>query len=387
MRDLLAGIRVLDLTRLLPGPYATLLLADLGAEVIKIEEPKTGDPVRYVPPFVNNKSYRFLLLNRNKKSLTLNLKPTKGREIFLKLAQISDAILEGFRPGVAERLGIDYEAVRQVKPDIIYGSLTGFGQNGPYRERAGHDINYIALAGLLSLTGHERPVIPGVPVADLAGGMFAALTILAALIRRNRSHQGAYIDLSMTDCVLSWLSIHAAEYFSTGQSPKPSEMVLTGGFPCYAIYETKEGRFIAIGALEEKFWANLCRALGKEAYIPHQFSKEKREEIFASLKKLFKTKTRDEWLAFFDHRQIPISSVNDLEEALDDPQIRHRGLLKELDTENKKIKQIDFPAKFAEAFERQDQIAPALGEHTEKILKALGYNQNELDKLRREGVI
>ncbi len=387
MRDLLAGIRVLDLTRLLPGPYATLLLADLGAEVIKIEEPKTGDPVRWTPPFVNNKSYRFLLLNRNKKSLTLNLKAPQGQGIFLKLAQTADAILEGFRPGVAERLGIDHKAVRQVKPDMIYCSLTGFGQEGPYRERAGHDINYISIAGLLSLTGRERPVIPGVPVADLAGGMFAALTILAALFKRNQSHQGAYIDLSMTDCVLSWLGIHAAEYFSTGQSPKPSETVLTGGFPCYAIYETKEGRFITVGALEEKFWANLCRALGKEEYIPHQFSWEKREEIFASFRELFKTKTRDEWLTFFDHREIPISPVNDLEEAFDDLHIRHRGLLKEMEAEDKKIKQIGFPAKFANSFERQDQMAPALGEHTETILKALGYGQNELDKLRREGVI
>jgi len=385
MRDLLAGIRVLDLTRLLPGPYATLLLADLGAEVIKIEEPSTGDPVRWTPPFVNGKSYRFLLLNRNKKSLTLNLKNPQGREIFLKLAHTADAILEGFRPGAVQRLGIDYEAVRKIKPDIIYGSLTGFGQEGPYRERVGHDINYISIAGLLSLTGHEKPVIPGVPVADLAGGMFAALTLLAALIKRNRSLRGAYIDLSMTDCVLSFLGIHAAEYFATGQSLKPSETVLTGGFPCYAIYETKEGKFITIGALEEKFWANLCRALGKEEYTPYQFSLEKREEIFASFKKLFKSRTRDEWLAFFDQREIPIAPVNDLKEAFDDPQIRHRGLL--IETENKKIKQIGFPAKYAESFERQDQLAPALGEHTDEILRALGCNEKQLEKLRREGVI
>ncbi len=370
---------MLDLTRLLPGPYATLLLADLGADVIKIEESGKGDPVRWLPPFVENRSARFLALNRNKKSFTLDLKKPKGREIFLRLVQTADVVIENFRPGVNQRLGIDYENVRSVNPQIIYCSLTGYGQTGPYRDHVGHDINYIARAGLLSLTG-ECPVIPGVPVADLSGAMFAALSILAALRARDQGQGGIFLDVSLTDAVVSWLAIHFAEFFSTQRAPQPRDLVLSGGFPCYHIYETTDHKYIAIGALEEKFWAKLCEVLGLSEYIPYQFSEEKREEIFRSFTTVFASKTQTQWLKELDSTEIPIAPVFSLEEVAQDPHVRARGLIRDDDPS------IAFPVRIVNAAEERDRPAPELGEHTREVLSELGYSQAEIDRLVQAGV-
>jgi len=377
--ELLKGIRVLDLTRLLPGPYATLLLADLGAEVIKIEEPGRGDPVRSLPPFVGGESARFLALNRGKKSLTLDLKPEKGREIFLKLARTADIVIEGFRPGVVKRLGIDYEQIKRISPEIIYCSLSGYGQSGPYREHVGHDINYVARAGLLSLTGSDRPVIPGVPVADLSGAMFAAFSIISALFARERTKMGCYLDVSLTDAVISWLSLHLAETLVTGQPVRPNEQVLTGAFPCYALYETKDGRWLAIGALEEKFWRRLCEALDVPQFIPYQFAGEEREEIFEKLREVFRSKTLSEWLDELYPTEIPIAPVLDLMEVVEDPHLRQRGLLERPGAA--------FPVGIRGVRRREDLPAPRLGEHTREILGGLGLSEAEIDQLAREGVV
>jgi crotonobetainyl-CoA:carnitine CoA-transferase CaiB-like acyl-CoA transferase len=381
MRDLLKGVRVLDLTRFLPGPYATLLLADLGAEVIKIEELKVGDPVRWLPPFANGKSARFEALNRNKKSLTLDLKKPEGREIFLKLAESADVIVEGFRPGVAERLQINYKRVREVNPDIIYCSLSGYGQTGPYRDHVGHDVNYLARAGLLSLTGRSEPVIPGVPVADLAGGMFAAFSVVSALLARERhpERSSVYLDVSLTDAVISWLSLHFAETLTLQKPLRPDEVVLTGAYPCYALYETKDGRWLAVGALEEKFWRKLCETLGVFEFSAHQFDAERRDEIFTRLEEIFRSKTLDEWLEVLDPKEIPIAPVLNLWEVAHDPHAQGRKLLQPPG--------ISFPVQIANAGEREDRPAPELGEHTRVVLEGIGYSGSEIDELAAKGVI
>jgi crotonobetainyl-CoA:carnitine CoA-transferase CaiB-like acyl-CoA transferase len=371
----------------LPGPFASLLLADLGAHVIKIEEPGGGDPVRGLPPFAGELSYRFALLNRNKRSLTLDLKSSAGREIFFKLARHSDVIFEGFRPGVVRRLQIDYESVRKIRPEIIYCSLSGYGQDGPYRERVGHDINYIGVAGLLNLTGEARPVIPAVPVADFAGALFAALSMVAALRAREQTGQGAYIDVSMTDAIASWMTLYAAEFFGSDQSPRRGELPLGGGWPYYNVYEARDGKYLSVGALEPKFWARLCEALGVPAYSAQQDSEAKRDEIFNVLREIFRTKTRDEWLAHLDGREIPVAPVHELHETFTDVQVQHRQLEASFAEPEGFYRYLRFPVQFSPPENRPDQPAPRLGQHTEEILKELGYDREQIDALRAQGVI
>jgi len=375
-----SDVRVLDLTSLLPGPYATLLLADLGADVIKIEKPGQGDPVRGIPPFVQGKSARFSALNRNKKSLALDLKTPKGREIFLQLAKSADVVMEGFRPGVVERLGIEYERVKRANPNIIYCSLTGYGQKSPYRDHVGHDVNYIARAGLLSLTG-DTPIIPAVPVADLCGALFAAFSVLAALYAAEKGHGGVYLDVSLTDAVLSWLGIHLAEHLVTKKPLRSQELVLTGGFPCYHIYKTRDGKHLALGALEEKFWVKLCGALGVPEFIPHQFSESHREEIFRALRAIFASKPQAQWLKELDPKEIPIAPVLNLAEVTRDPQVRERQLIHEDEMG------LAFPVPIRGSREKKDHPAPDLGEHSRQILSELGYSATDIELLTRERVI
>jgi crotonobetainyl-CoA:carnitine CoA-transferase CaiB-like acyl-CoA transferase len=333
---------------------------------------------------VSDQSAHFLALNRNKRSLTLNLKSEKGKEIFLKLAQNADVVIEGFRPGVVKRLGLDYERLRGVNPQIVYCSLTGYGQTGPYRNHVGHDINYIARAGLLSLTGSERPVIPGVPVADLAGAMFAAFSIVSALWARSRdpNRGGVYLDVPLTDAVISWLTIHLAEALALQKPLYPDEVVLTGAYPCYAIYETSDGCYLTVGALEEKFWARLCEALGVPEFTPYQFASDKRDEIFTRLREIFRSKTLQEWLEVLDPKEIPVAPVLDLREVIEDPHVSERGLIRE-------DMGIAFPLQIRNSLEGRGKgrPAPKLGEHSREILEGLGFAQGEIDRLAREGVI
>jgi crotonobetainyl-CoA:carnitine CoA-transferase CaiB-like acyl-CoA transferase len=392
MMDALQGIKILDLTRLLPGNFCTLLLADYGADVLKIEDTDRGDYGRWSPPLVRTQSAYFLGLNRNKRSMKLNLKTDRGRAIFMKLAERSDVILEGFRPGVSHRLGIAYDAVRQVNPGIIYCSITGFGQDGPYREKVGHDINYIGIGGILGITGQRDgpPIIPATQLADIGGGgMMAAIGILMALVHRRTTGRGQYIDISMLDGVVSWLSMFASRYFADGEIPKRGEMRLNGQFPCYRVYRTKDDGYITIGALEEKFWGNLCRALGREDFIPHQYATGKEgEEVISQLEEIFLTRTRDEWVNFLENFEICHGPVDDFQETFSDPQVVHRGMVLEVDhpTEGK-IKQVGFPIKFSETPGRLRLSSPGYGEHTREILRELGYTQEEIESLEKSGVI
>jgi len=389
---ILDGIRVLDLTRLLPGDYCTMLLGDMGAEVIKVEEPGSGDYIRWVPPLINGQSVSHLMLNRNKKSIKLNLKSEKGKEVFYKLVERSDVVIECFRPGVVKRLGIDYEAVSKVNQRIVYCSMSGYGQDGPYRDLPGHDVNYIGYGGVLGITGPSggAPVIPGVQIADLTTGLMAVTAILAALLARERMGKGQYIDVSFLDAVASLIVLPASFYVGDGKSPKRGEWLLNGGFPCYSVYEAKDGKYITIGCLEEEFWANLCKVLNVTDFIKYQYTTDdaKLKEMFQTLKKIFKTRTLKEWIKFLSEEDVPCGPVYDMGEVFKDPQILHRKMVVEVEYPGVgRIKQLGMPMKFSETPCEIRSPPPSFGEHTEEILKWLDYAEVEILGMQQEGVI
>ncbi len=294
----LAGTTVLDLTRLLPGGFCTLILADLGADVLKIEEPGRGDYLRAFPPMGKTQSALFTALNRGKRSMTLNLKSEAGRALLLDLARGADVLIEGFRPGVLARLGLDYPALQAVNPRLIVCAISGYGQQGPLRARAGHDLNYLGYAGALpqfAPRGGGLPIVPGMQIADLGGGaLTAAVGILAALLERTRSGQGRFLDIAMTDGVLHWLAAMAAQQWASGDLPAGGRGSLSGGYACYSVYATADSRALTVAAVEPHFWANLCRMLGRDEYAALQYAPwPEQERIFADLDALFATRALD----------------------------------------------------------------------------------------------
>jgi crotonobetainyl-CoA:carnitine CoA-transferase CaiB-like acyl-CoA transferase len=311
-----------------------MMLGDMGAEVIKVEEPGLGDYIRWVPPLINGQSVSHLMLNRNKKSMKLNLKSGRGKEVFYRLVEKSDVVIESFRPGVVKRLGIDYESVSKSNQHIVYCSMSGYGQDGPYRDMPGHDVNYIGYGGILGITGPSGggPVIPGIQIADLTTGLMAVTAILAALLARDRIGRGQYIDISFLDVVTSLIVLPAAFYIGEKKSPKQGKWLLNGGFPCYNIYETKDGKYITIGCLEEQFWTNLCSALDVMGFVKHQYTNDeaKLREMFQTLRKIFKTRTLDEWLKLLLKEDVPCGPVYNLDEVFRDPQILHRKMIIEV---------------------------------------------------------
>jgi crotonobetainyl-CoA:carnitine CoA-transferase CaiB-like acyl-CoA transferase len=374
---------MLDLSRLLPGPYASLLLADLGMEVLKIEDLEMGDYMRKMGPARKEDSAYFVAVNRNKKSMTLNLKVKEGKEIFFKLIDAYDVILESFRPGVMGRLGIGYEELKKRNPRIILCSLSGYGQDGPYRERSGHDINYIGLGGVLDLIREkdDAPVIPGVQMADLgAGGMMSAIAILAAIIHREKTGEGQHLDVSMLDGVISWLSIHAAKYFMDGELPKRGDMHLTGRYACYQVYETKDERYMSLGALEPKFWKNFCEAIGRKDLISRQYIEgEKRNRIIEEVQTILRTKTQKEWVDIFKHADACCEPILNLEEVFHHPHVLHRQMVKEIaHPVEGKVPAVGNPIKSSQyPFETQAP-SPRYGEHTIEVLKSVGYSEEEI---------
>ncbi len=390
----LSGIRVLDLSRLLPGGIASQILGDLGADVIKVEEPGLGDYGRFMPPLVNGMSLYFLAMNRNKRSIALNLKTDQGREVFRRLARDADVILESFRPGVLERLGVGYPQLREINPRLIYCAISGYGQHGPYRLRAGHDLNYLGYAGLLyhnRETGQALPTMPATQLADIAGGaMPAVIGILAALAGRVHSNEGRFVDVSMMEGALALMPLLATITLNTGQEPAPGESRLNGGLPAYHIYETKDGKAITLGALEPKFWSAFCARAGRPDLVPlHQPATDaEREQALAELRALFLTKTRDEWVTEFSEVEACLGPVNSLEEALRDPQVEALGTVQRASYgASGQISTLALTPHIEDVPFQVRHAPPALGEQTREILLAAGYTEDELTPLREAGAI
>ncbi len=386
----LEKLKILDLTRLIPGGYATLILADLGAEVVKVEDTQSGDYARWYPPPVKEYGIYFHALNRNKKSIKLNLKAKEGKDIFKKLlAGGYDIIVESFRPGVMDRLGLGYKPLREINPGIIYCAITGYGQEGPRSDKAAHDLNCIAVAGALGITGRrgEVPSIPGVQIADTGSSLFAVISILAAVIGREKSGLGQFIDVSMTDGVVSVLSVHLSKYLLDGQVPKPQEMHLTGRYPCYRIYEAKDGgAYLTLAALEEKFWKGFCEAVGREDLIPKQFDDS--EEAHREVEEVFRSKTRREWEEISRRFDFCLEAVKDFGEVTREPQLKERGVFFEIThLKEGSVPQVRIPFRMSDMDDIPKKPPPGWGEHTKEILLWLGYTEEEIEELEGRGVV
>ncbi len=385
----LEGVRVLDLSRLLPGGFCSLLLADFGAEVLKVEDTGMGDYIRWSPPYYEGvedsaKSALFLALNRNKKSIRLNLKSDEGKEVLLKLVREYDVVLESFRPGVLDRLGVGFERMRQENPKLVYCAITGYGQDGPLRERSGHDMNYLGLVGLLGLTGEKDgpPVQAAGQIADIGGGaLMAAFGILAAL----RSGKGQVVDVSMADGALSWLAMVAARYFADGAVPQRGTLELAGGLLCYRPYACADGH-VSLGALEPKFWQAWCRGVGRDDLIEKQFEAPG-SEAHAEVERIFMERTRAEWTEFASQHDCCLEPVLDLDEALDSDLVRAREMVVELDQDGVPVKQLGIPVKLSETPGSVRTPGPALGEHTREVLESLGYSSDEVARLQDAGAV
>jgi crotonobetainyl-CoA:carnitine CoA-transferase CaiB-like acyl-CoA transferase len=390
----LSDIRVLDLTRLLPGGFCSLLLADLGAEVLKVEDTGMGDYVRWATPKYQGAEDSaggalFLALNRNKRSIRLDLKQEQGRDALLRLARDHDVLLESFRPGVLDRLGVGYERLREENPALVYCAITGYGQTGPHTGRAGHDMNYLGLNGLLGMTGEPggRPIQAAGQIADLGGGaLMAAFGVMAALHEARRSGEGQVVDVSMTDGALSWLAMEAARYLCDGTVPRRGELPLAGSLVCYYPYEASDG-WVTCGALEPKFWQAFCRGVDREDLIEKQFERPG-SDAWREIAEVFRSRTRDEWRAFNDEHDAMIEPILDLDEALESDLVREREMVVGLDQPGAEepVRLLGHPVKLSRTPADSNRLpGPALGEHTEEILREAGFSDDEVAAMLESG--
>jgi crotonobetainyl-CoA:carnitine CoA-transferase CaiB-like acyl-CoA transferase len=371
----LSGVQVLDLTRLLPGPFCTMLLADLGADVIKVEEPNGGDPARHYPPLQGDTGSLFLLINRNKRSLTLDLKSAAEREVLLRLVERADVLVESFRPRVMDRLGLGYEVLSARNPRLIYATLSGFGPSGPYRERPGHDLNYLALAGVLGFNADREgnPVPPGAQIADLGGGTLAALAIVAAILARQQTGRGQAVDVSLFGSAVAWLPTLVATLFSQGRSPEPGEPSLAGGLAQYDVYATADGRHVSLGALEPKFLLNFLQAAGRpELAGLAAGGAAERDQLRAALRAIFASRTCSAWVDLLAEVDTCFAPVNTLEETLRDPQVQALNLFTSVEHARLGVlPQISPPFTFSDTPAGIRRPPPDLGEHNAEILDSL----------------
>ncbi|MBV8756750.1 MAG: CoA transferase [Deltaproteobacteria bacterium] len=377
----LRGIKVLDLSRLLPGPFLTMVLADMGADVVKVEDPRVGDYLRAIPPAKGGISGRFLAVNRGKRSLALDLKAPAGRDAFLKLVAKADVVVESFRPGVMDKLGVGYAQLRAVNPRIVLCSISGYGQTGPYVERAGHDLNYIALAGVLAMTGPAgaAPQMPGVQIADLAGGaLWGATAILGALVGRDRTGEGAHLDISMTEGALALLAAELGN-LDCGARPTRGTETLNGGVACYGVYRTSDDRYLAVGALEPKFWIALNQALGRPANVGELVGDQ--AKVRAALAEIFATKTADEWNALLAKHDCCVEIVHELAELPLHPLHSARGVFFEIDGGDGvgRVLQVRTPV----GVPANPTAPPRLGQHTREVLAEYGFSDAEITGIVR----
>jgi crotonobetainyl-CoA:carnitine CoA-transferase CaiB-like acyl-CoA transferase len=388
----LASLKVLDFSTLLPGPFASLLLADMGAEVLRIESPTRMDLLRVLPPHDQGVSASHAYLNRNKRSLALDLKQPEALEVIKQLLLDYDIVLEQFRPGVMERLGLGYEALKAINPKLIYVSITGYGQTGPYKDRAGHDINYLALAGLASYTGHadSGPLPLGMQVADIAGGsLHGVIGLLAAVIARQQSGQGQHLDVSMTDCVFSLNAMAGAGYLACGEEPGREEQMLNGG-SFYDYYRSRDGRWFSVGSLEPAFMKQLCAALGLEELETLGLSPEPalQKALKNALRIEFETRDFAELCALFATLDACVEPVLSLSEAVRHPQLKARALVTEVPRGDGTTQaQMACPLKFSQGLPEPRHIGAAIGQHTDQVLEELGYSAERIEELRRARVV
>mgnify|MGYP001065098420 CR=1 FL=1 len=375
----LEGVKVVDLSRLLPGPYCSMVLADHGADVIAVEDRR----------FIADDLY-FADVYRNKRHMTLNLKSQEGREIFCLLATEADVIIEGFRPGVVDRLGVGYEDIRQMNPAIIYCSISGYGQTGPAAHEAGHDVNYLSRAGVLDCIGpsHGPPVIPAVQAADIAGGgMNGVIGILLALYERNRSGRGQHIDISMTDGILNFLTLPHILSKKTGKKQRRSQSMLSHRFACYNTYETADGRYLALGAVENRFWRTLCSILEVEEYVELQYDEGRRREIVDRLRAIFASRPLSHWHALLDGADVCYSPIQDIDEVLGDELFVEREMIVDIEGEKGSEKTFGIAVKLDRTPGAVRSSPPAFGRDTGAILTELGYDEDAVDRLQRQGVV
>ena len=367
----LQGIRILDLSRLLPGPLATQMMSDLGAEVIKIEDPKAPDYTRFFPPMKGSQSIFYLSVNRSKKSITLDLKSEKGKQQFFDLVKTADIVVDSFRPGVLQKMGIDYEAAKQQNEKIIYVAITGYGYTGAYQNKAGHDMNYLGYSGVLGLNGDKENItLPSVQIADIAGGSYPTIVAcLSALWARERTGKGQFVDVAMTDCVMPLLAATFGEALNTSAIPKRGDLFLSGGLAHYNVYKCKDEKWIALGGLEPKFFQGFCAMVNKPEWMNKMLPiPELVVELKKELQDLFLTKTRDEWIANAENHDICLSPILDIDEVEKDKHLSERDMFIEMEhADYGKFISVNQPFKFSETPAKPSWSAPLMGEDNDLL--------------------
>ena len=391
----LEGVKVLDLTQIMAGPYCTMMLADMGADVVKVEKPNGGDDTRRMgPPFMEGESAAFLGINRNKRSIVIDLRSDPGRELAQRMARESDVLIQNFRPGAIERMGLGYEQVREINPAIVYCTISGFGSTGPYAQRGGFDLVTQGMSGLMSVTGHadSPPAKVGVPICDLNAGMFGAIGILTAYINRLRTGQGQHVDTSLLESGIAYTFWESAMFFATGEVPEPKGSAHRLTAP-YQAFETSDG-YVNIGAANQANWERLCAAIGRDELVTDPRFVEPRDrmenlsDLVSTLEKTFAQHTSDHWLETLEAAGVPAGPINDLAEVYSDPQVRAREMMVETDHPVAgRVKNIGIPIKLSETPGRFQRPAPTLGQHTDEVLSELGCSPDEIEKLRATGAV